>query len=127
MSFPETLTAHAEVCTDLYDLMLAENRLLKASAHAIEEPFLNRKRAMLVALTNSLDNLRTSARHRESTTPELRAAMERLQQMILKTLLLDRENEQLLLKTALHPRTASSAGTPAAAPAQVRRAYGQFS
>lgn len=127
MSFPETLTAHAEVCGDLYELMLAENRLLKASAHALEEPFLNRKRAMLVSLTSSLENVRTSARLRASTTPEMRTAMEKVQQIILKTLLLDRENEQLLLKTTLHPRTASAAVSPAPVSSQVQRAYRQFS
>ncbi|MCE9612547.1 MAG: hypothetical protein K8R23_20290 [Chthoniobacter sp.] len=127
MSFPDTLTAHAEVCGDLYELMLAENRLLKASAHALEEPFLNRKRAMLVSLTNSLEKVRISARLRASTTPEMRAAMEKVQQIILKTLLLDRENEQLLLKTTLHPRIGSSASAPAPALHQVQRAYSQFS
>lgn len=126
MSLPQALTHHAEVCDEIYELMLAENRVLKASGRGLEESILNRKRAMLLSLTASLETVRDHARLRESLTPELRAAMEKVQQIILKTLLLDRENEQLLLKTALQPKPSPTVGAAPPAAAQVQRMYRQF-
>jgi hypothetical protein len=126
MSLPQALTHHAEVCDEIYELMLAENRILKANGRGLEDSFLNRKRAMLLSLTTSLESVRNHARLRDSITPELRGAMEKVQQIILKTLLLDRENEQLLLKTALHPVAAPALRAAPAAAAQVQRIYRQF-
>lgn len=126
MSLPQALSDHAEICDEIYELMLAENRFLKASGRGLEDTLLNRKRAMLLSLTASLESVRDHARLRESLTPELRGAMERVQQIILKTLLLDRENEQLLLKTALQPKPSPGFGVAPAAVAQVQRIYRQF-
>ena len=126
MSLPHALTAHAEICDELYELMLDENRFLKSSDRAREEVFLNRKRAMLASLTRSLDAVRERASRAGSKTPELRIAMEKVQQIILKALLLDRENEQLLLKSTLQPRPAVAAGSARPAATQLQRAYGKF-
>lgn len=126
MSLPLALTHHAEVCDEIYELMLAENRALKASGRGMEDSMLNRKRAMLLSLTASLESVRDHSRLRESLSPELRGAMDKVQQIILKTLLLDRENEQLLLKTALQPKPTPPPGAAPAAAAQVQRIYRQF-
>jgi len=124
MSLPTALTAHAAICDDLYEFMLDENRFLKASARALDEAFLNRKRALLASLTRSLEAVRAGACRPGSKTPELRVAMEKVQQIILKALLLDRENEQLLLKSTLQPKPAAGAARPVAS--QLQRIYGKF-
>lgn len=126
MPLPHALATHAEICDGLYELMLDENRFLKASGRGREEAFLNRKRAMLASLTSSLENVREGAGRRGSQTPELRVAMERVQQIILKALLLDRENEQLLLKSTLQPKPAATAGQTRPIAAQLQRTYGRF-
>lgn len=126
MSLPHALTSHAEICDELYELMLDENRFLKASGRAKEEAFLNRKRAMLASLTRSLEAVREGASQRGSSTPELRVAMEKVQQIILKALLLDRENEQLLLKSTLQPKPAVAVGSARPAASQLQRIYGRF-
>lgn len=126
MPLPHTLAAHAEICSDLYDLMLDENRFLKASGRSREEAFLNRKRAMLASLTRSLEAVREGAGHRGSPTPELRAAMEKVQQITLKALLLDRENEQLLFKAALQPKPAAAVAPARPVASQVERTYGKY-
>ncbi len=125
MPLPQALTHHADVCDEIYEQMLAENRVLKAGGRALEDSLINRKRALLLSLTASLENVRDHARLRESLTPELRGAMEKVQQIILKTLLLDRENEQLLLKTALRPQPAPAGAAAPSALAQVQRTYRQ--
>lgn len=126
MSLPHALTSHAEICNELYELMLDENRLLKASGRAREEAFLNRKRTMLATLTCSLEAVRADASQRGSNTPELRGAMEKVQQIILKALLLDRENEQLLLKSTFQPKPAVALGSARPAAAHLQRIYGKF-
>ena len=126
MSLSQAHTAHAEICDDLYKLMLDENRHLKASDRPPEEAFLNQKRTLLASLTLSLDAVTGRAGERGIPTPELRGAMEKVQQIILKALLLDRENEQLLLKSTLQPRPAVAAGSARPAATQLQRAYGKF-
>ncbi len=125
MSLPHSLTTHGEICDDLYELMLDENRFLKANDRARGDALLTRKRAMLASLTSSLDQMRERASHGVRTSPELRTAMEKVQQTILKALLLDRENEQLLLKSTLQPKAAVATGAPPPA-SQLQRIYGKF-
>jgi hypothetical protein len=81
-----------DLCEEVYQLMLDENRVLKASGQPPEESLLNRKRALLARLDESLGRLKGVAAQSKATTPELRAAMEKGQQSILRALLLDREN-----------------------------------
>jgi hypothetical protein len=75
--------------------MLDENRLLKSAGTPPGEDFLERKRAALKRLDDSLAALRTVP---SGLSGECRATMQKTQQVVLKALLLDRENEQLLLK-----------------------------
>jgi hypothetical protein len=117
------LGAHTDLCEEIYQLMLDENRLLKGTGRPPEEAFLSRKRALLDQLTHSLEQLRGGAAKRRESTPELRSAMEKAQQTILRALLLDRENEQLLLKTTMPPRPPGV--TPRVALSQLERIYGQ--
>ena len=107
MSLPDTLRAHAAICEGLHQLMLKENRFLKGAGRLPDEASLQAKRDALAELSASLAQLRgETVSH---PTPEIRAAAEKTQQIILKSLLVDRENEQLLLKCASARRTAQAA------------------
>ena len=70
-----------------------------------------------------MERLRASAAKRGGSTPDLRATMEKAQQTILRALLLDRENEQLLLKVTMQPRQSTVA--PRMAASQLERIYGR--
>ena len=122
------LGAHGEVCAELYELMLEENRALKASGRGREEVILERKRKLLGELKETLEVLRSAGSERAGTTAEMRVAMEKVQQTILKALLLDRENEQLLLRSTIQPRVVGGGVAVGVRPvaSQVGRLYGKF-
>jgi hypothetical protein len=90
------LQEHMAACELTYQLMLDENRLLKTTGAAPGDDFLAQKRAALKQLEDGLAMLRANAAG--GGNPEDRAMVRKTQQIVLKALLLDRENEQLLLK-----------------------------
>ena len=122
------LGAHGEVCAELYELMLEENRSLKASGRGREEVILERKRKLLGELKETLEEMRSAGSERVGTSAEMRVAMEKVQQTILKALLLDRENEQLLLRSTIQPRVVGGGVAVGVRPvaSQVGRLYGKF-
>ncbi len=98
MSLLQSLQKHHDACEDLYRVMLDLNRSLKTGAQTPEDILLARQRAALAQLDSTLSEIR----NRTGSAPqETRAALERCQRSIMKTLLLDRENEQLLLKNSM--------------------------
>jgi len=113
--------------------MLEENRLLKAAAATtaaggdgasvapLGDEFLDQKRAGLKRLESTLATLRTLNESPAGLSAQNRATIQKSQQIVLKALLLDRENEQLLLKSTMPPRR----DIPQARPTlnQVRRLY----
>ncbi len=117
----ETLESHIDLCEKVYAFVLEENRLFKQTSKAPDQAFLERKRAFLGELDESIDRIRKAAAIHTARSPQQRTLIEKAQQTVLKTLLLDRENEQLLLKTTL----AASRPMPAPAPAagHVQRTY----
>ena len=117
-----TLQNHINVCEQIYALILEENRLLKQSGNELAETMLEQKRALLVLLEESLENLRDANASLTPRTPNQSALIDKAQQMILKTLLLDRENEQLLLRKAM-PSTPSVRPTAG----HLQRIYGKYS
>ena len=119
MPLPDTLHLHGEICETLHQLILKENRALKSTGQPPDESSLQVKRTALAELSESLARLR--ARPAGRATPEIRAAAEKAQQTILKALLVDRENEQLLLQCDTAPHTAPAATRPHAA--HFQRAY----
>lgn len=120
MSLHDALNLHSDICETMHNIMLKENRHLKATGTPPDDAFLHAKRLTLAELGASLAMLRAQASTR--STPEIRAAATKAQQTILKALLVDRENEQLLLKSAVAPRMPR---TTAARPpsAHFKRAY----
>jgi hypothetical protein len=120
MSLERTLQDHTALCGQIYELMIDENRHLSTVGTPPDDAFLERKRTLLAALTPSIERLRTATG--ETAAPEIRSAMEKAMQTILKALLLDRENEQLLLKTTITRRGSGIQPRPAAS--HLQRIYG---
>jgi flagellar biosynthesis/type III secretory pathway chaperone len=114
MNLQTILDQHAALCEQTWQLILEENRLLKTGGQPPDEEFLERKRQLLARLDTSLTALREQGPHARAGIPKCRTIMEKAQQIILKTLLLDRENEQLLLKCTMTPRPAQAAPKPSA-------------
>ena len=83
-------------CELTYQLMLDENRLLKTTGSPPGNDFLDQKRTALRQLELTLEMLRGGVPG--DNPPAVRALIQKTQQIVMKALLLDRENEQLLLK-----------------------------
>jgi hypothetical protein len=114
------LQAHAAICEALHQLILKENRFLKSTGRLPDESILAAKRAALAELSASLTQLRL--RSSDRLPADAGALATKAQQIVLKALLVDRENEQLLLKCTV----GSSASRPAAPrplAAHLQRAY----
>jgi hypothetical protein len=123
MTFLESLHAHTEVCEEIYRLMLELNRTLKAGTQVPDAALLERNREALATLESSLGQIKSFGGQPGTNSAELRGAMERCQRTILKALLLDRENEQLLLKNAMVRPPAVPVAKPA--PAHLAKLYGK--
>lgn len=102
----ESLQIHADICDAVHQVILDENRHLKSAGRLPDEDFLGRKRAALANLTGSLTMLREVNEQAKATAPGLRALVEKVQQIIMRALLVDRENEQLLLKCSMRQNLA---------------------
>ncbi len=105
------LQQHQQLCDEIHQCVLDENRFLRQHQRSPDEALLARKRALLDKLDQSLAALRalpaTSARD-----TSLQAGLEKTRARILQILQLDKENEQLLLRCSLS-RPATEAGAPA--------------
>ena len=119
-SIEATLVQHLALCEETYQLLLDENRTLKQTGQPPDREFLREKQGLLLRFDVSHRAIaeadRMGARH-------FRQSIEKAQQVILKTLLLDRENEQLLLKCTLGQRPKATPLT--VSPISVQKAYGQ--
>ncbi len=95
-----TLQQHYQVCDDLHQLALEENRFLRQHQRPPSPPVLERKRSLLEKLEASLVVLRSlpAASVRD---PDTRRQLEDSRARILQILQLDKENEQLLLRCSL--------------------------
>jgi hypothetical protein len=105
----EALQQHQQICDELYELSLEENRFLQQHQRTPAPDLLERKRGLLSRLEAALTALR-GAPARDSRAPQARGALERARSRILQILQLDRENEQLLTRYSL----GSGAPKPAA-------------
>lgn len=109
MTPTEALQQHQQVCEDLHALTLEENRFLQQHRRAPDGPLLERKRALLTRLDDTLTALRQVPRG-ESPGPAHAQALEKARSKVLQILQLDRENEQLLLRFSL---TSNRVASPA--------------
>lgn len=135
MTPTEALRHHQALCDELHQLALEENRFLKQHQRVPDSPLLEKKRALLARLDESLTALKAGNAAAASTTssgssvrpdPVRSEIIEKSRAKLLQILHLDRENEQLLLRYSLgvrSPRAAQNFTVPAAAPSQLQRIY----
>ena len=120
----EAIFAHSALCEEVYSHLLEENTMLRSSARLAQQGVLEKKRMLLNALGESLARVRKVARSGSvPKTAALRAASSKAQRILLKTMLLDKENEQLLLKHALSASSGEVSIIPKPTANQVRRRY----
>ena len=97
----EILDRHLELLSGLHALFLEEGALLRSTGGVPDEAFLERKRAYLDRLDQSLAALRSiggaGARLNAQESDRVREARKRM----LQVLILDRENERMLLKATV--------------------------
>lgn len=116
----ETLPRHLQVCDELHQLALEENRQLQEHGRVPVPALVERKRALLARLEHSLTSLRTSP----EAGPDQRQLVEKIRGRILQILQLDKENEQLLLRASLSRGLDCAAfSVPALTPAALRKVY----
>jgi hypothetical protein len=108
----EAIQEHHQLCDEIHQCVLDENRFLRQQLRAPDAAFLERKRTLLTRLDTTLAALRTvpAASARD---PEMRAQLEKTRARILQILQLDKENEQLLLRCSLAAVRPAGTGAPA--------------
>lgn len=98
LSAADALAQQVAVCEETHTLLLEENRILRLEKREPPESFLRRKRAQLPRLEGAVVALRT-ARERDPLAGErLGEEVRKAQKRLLQTIILDKENEQLLLR-----------------------------
>lgn len=121
----ETIREHHQLCDEIHQCVLEENRFLRQHQRTPDAAALDRKRALLAKLDASLAALRqvpaASARD-----PETREQLEKTRARILQILQLDKENEQLLLRCSLGANK-PAATAPAASVAMLQKIYSRCS
>lgn len=106
MTPQEILTAHQQVCNELHTLALEENRHLRLHQCAPDAAQAERKRELLIRLDESTRALKTLV---PSGDPAQKVLREKARDRTLQILELNRENEQLLLRSSLaRPETKPS-------------------
>lgn len=109
MTLMEALRQHQQICDELHELSLEENRFLQQNHRAPAPALLERKRGLLKRLDSALAALR-GADPGDARAPEARGALDKARSRILQILQLDKENEQLLVRFSL------GSGAPRSAP-----------
>ncbi|MEO7597435.1 MAG: hypothetical protein ABIV50_00780 [Opitutus sp.] len=115
MTPTEALQQHQQLCDELHQCALEENRFLRQQQRPLSAELVDKKRELLAKLDQSLAALRTVPAGRVKE-PETRDLLEHTRARILQILQLDKENEQLLLRFSLSgPKAAGSPTSPSAA------------
>ena len=104
------LRRHLAVCTDLLAVVEQESQQLRRPPSPGQQAVVDHKNRLLPELTRSLERVR---QHRlrwqnvdanaRSQAPEIAPLLRQNQELIMKIIVLDRENEQLLLRQGLVP------------------------
>ena len=106
--FKEDLRTHLNLCNDVLGMVERENESLRASGSRLD--LAGERKKVLAQLTESLDKIRE---HRlawlelepavRQDHPEITELLRDNQNIIMKILVLDRENEQALLRKGMVP------------------------
>jgi hypothetical protein len=127
MTLSEALPQHRQLCDELHQCALEENRFLRQHQQPLPAAMIDRKRALLEKLDLSLAALREipAGKVRE---PALRELLEQTRARILQVLQLDKENEQLLLRYSLaSPKPAGAPAAPSPSAALLQKIYARTS
>jgi hypothetical protein len=114
------LQAHQTLCDEIHSVVLAENHHLRLHQRPPDTALLDRKRALLVRLDETLAALR-AVPAASARDPETRTQLENTRGRILQILQLDKENEQLLLRCSL--TGARSPANPAPSVTMLQKIY----
>jgi hypothetical protein len=115
MTPTEALHQHQQLCDELHQCALEENRFLRQHQRPLSAELVEKKRGLLAKLDESLAALRTVPAGR-AKEPETRDLLELTRARILQILQLDKENEQLLLRFSLSsPKPSTTAASPSSA------------
>jgi hypothetical protein len=124
VSMVDLICSHSLLCEEVYNLLIEENRVLRGSGGMEQWEVLEKKRLLLKALDDSLSTMRQSSSVAKAPkTPALKAVAAKAQRVLLKAMLLDKENEQLLLKHALSSSSGDLQIIPKPTARQVRKRY----
>ncbi|HEY5228696.1 MAG TPA: hypothetical protein VIJ19_09150 [Opitutaceae bacterium] len=119
----ETLQLHQQLCDEVYQCVMEENRSLSVDAQKPYPDLIERKRSLLSRLDKNLEALRTLPAV-SSRDADALAQLDKARSRILQILQMDKENERLMLR-------ASSGGLPSGAPtpssALLKRIYSRSS
>jgi flagellar biosynthesis/type III secretory pathway chaperone len=104
------LKQHLALCQDLLAVVEREGRSLRQPEKPALSDFIQLKKNLLPRLNQSLDTLRKHRVHWQKLSmderarhPEIGILLRQNQDLIMKIILLDRENEQSLLRHGLVP------------------------
>ena len=100
MTPTEALKQHRQICDELYQLTLEENRHMQEHRLPPDKGLLDRKKALSLRLDESLEALRATPSG-GARGSEGRQLLEKTRERIMQILQLDRENEQLLTRYSL--------------------------
>lgn len=104
------LQRHLDLCQEVMRVVEQEGQALRTGDGAVPEEYVTAKKSLLPRLSQSLDRIRQyrimwqqwgpleRAKH-----PQVPPILQRLQGLIMKIIVLDRENEQTLLRRGLVP------------------------
>lgn len=126
MSSPDILAQHLQLCEELHQLALEENRYIKENHRAPESALIDRRKVLLERLDSSLLRIKSPE---AMAIPADRAerdkrkdVVERSRTRILQILHLHRENEQLVLRYSLGGPKPEITAPPASA-AHLQKLY----
>ena len=124
----EVLERHRQICDDLYQLSLEENKYLLEQKRTFGAELLQRRQALLDQLTGNLEALKQAIAPAAGEARPLADLKEKVRQRILQIIHLDRENEKLILRYSLQSRGGPAATLSPAAPppaGNIARLYGK--
>lgn len=121
----DVIRSHIALCDEVMALVMEENRILRSTGAPPQEEFLSRKRTLLPRLDKSLDELRQVRESGVKLGDGSRKMVEAAQNKLMKIFMIDRENEQLLLKATMPvARMGAMPVIHKMSPDKLRRAYG---
>ncbi|MBL9186255.1 MAG: hypothetical protein JNK23_02135 [Opitutaceae bacterium] len=118
----ETIQEHHRLCDEIHQCVLDENRFLRTQQRPPDAALIERKRSLLARLDTSLEALKAvpAASVRD---PATREALDKSRTRILQILQLDKENEQLLLRSSLGASRPAGTAAPAPSVAMLQKIY----